>query len=208
MAYSDFTLDSACRAFSLTLNDQVDLFLTVVPVRVSEVLRAILDENYPLATSIHTEKARSEFLVAPVLVEVRKLMKHRISLFSGTDFNVDPAQGLNGVCDFLLSASPVQLMVRAPVLAVVEAKNDNIKGGLGQCIAAMVAARLFNEREREGPSTIHGVVTTGSLWTFLKLEDATVFIDSHEHTLEPIGKLLAILLHCVGGDPAEAGAAA
>ncbi len=154
MAYSDFTLESVCRAFSLELNDQVSLFPAIAPIRVSEGLRAVLDESFPLAISIHTEKARSEFIVAPILLEVRKLMKHRISIFSGTDFSVEPARGLNGVCDFLLSASPVQHLVRAPMLAVVEAKNDSIKGGLGQCIAAMVAARLFNEREREGPLTI------------------------------------------------------
>jgi hypothetical protein len=93
-------------------------------------------------------------------------------------------------------------------MTVVEAKNDNIRGGLGQCIAEMVAARLYNEREREGPTTIYGSVTTGSLWTFLKLHEATVYVDRREHTLEPVEKLLAILIHCVGGDPAKVGAAA
>ncbi len=88
-------------------------------------------------------------------------------------------------------------------MAVVEAKNDNIKSGLGQCVAEMVAARIFNEREREGPSTIHGAVTTGSLWKFLKLEAGTVFIDRPEYYLDRVEKVLAILLHCVGGDTAR-----
>ena len=139
-------------------------------------------------TSIHTEKARSEFIVAPILAEVRKLMNHRISLFSGVDFNVDPAQGLNGTCDFILAASPVQLFLQRPVVMIVEAKNDNIKSGLGQCVAEMVAARLFNERQGDGPSTIHGAVTTGSIWRFLKLDGATVFIDQPEYYLDRAGK--------------------
>ncbi len=208
MSYSDFTLDGACRAFALDLDEYEDLFAGVSGTPVSPLLRATLEEYVPLATSIHTEKARSEFIVAPILAEVRRLMKHRISLFSGVDFNVDALQGLNGTCDFILAASPVQLVLRAPVLTVVEAKNDNIKSGLGQCVAEMVAARTFNEREKNGPSTIHGAVTTGSLWRFLKLDGGTVYIDRIEYFLDPVGIVLAILLRCVGGDPSAAGAAA
>jgi hypothetical protein len=208
MAYSDFTLESACLAFALELNEDEDLFHAVPGVQVRPLLRAVLEEFVPLATSIHTEKARSEFIVAPILAEVRTLMDHRISLFSGVDFNVAPERGLNGTCDFILSASPVQLFLRSPVLTVVEAKNDNIKAGLGQCVAEMVAARIFNERQGVGPFTIHGAVTTGSLWKFLKLDGGTVFIDRPEYFIDRVDKVLAILLHCVGGDPATAGAAA
>jgi hypothetical protein len=131
MAYSDFTLESACSAFALGVNQEVDLFASVPVAHVSPLLRA-----------------------------------------------------------------------------VVEAKNDNIKGGLGQCTAEMVAARTFNQRHSEGPSLVHGAVTTGSLWKFLKLSDDTVFIDRSEYYLDQLEKVLGILLHCVGGDPATAGAAA
>lgn len=199
MSYSDFTLEGACRAFILELKEDQDLFADLPGSEVGPRLRALLDEYVPLATAIHTEKARSEFIVAPILAEVRRLMGHRISLFSGVDFTVAPDQGLNGTCDFILAASPVQLFLRAPVLTVVEAKNDNIKSGLGQCVAEMVAARIFNEREREGPSVIHGAVTTGSLWRFLKLEGGTVFVDQPEYYLDRLEKVLAILLRCVGG---------
>ena len=133
MAYSDFTLESACAAFALDLNQEVDLFTSVRPVAVSAMLRTLLDEYVPLGTSIHTEKARSEFIVAPILAHVRRLMNHEISLFSGVDFDVDPDQGLCGTCDFILAASRVQLFLRDPVLMVVEAKKDNVKSGLGQC---------------------------------------------------------------------------
>jgi hypothetical protein len=208
MSYSDFNLEGACRAFALDLNEQEDLFAGVPGVVVGPFLRAVLEEYVPLATSIHTEKARSEFIVAPILAEVRRLMNRRISLFSGVEFNVAPSQGLSGTCDFILAASPLQLVLRAPVLTVVEAKNDNIKSGLGQCVAAMVGARVFNEREGDGPSVIHGAVTTGSLWKFLKLEGGAVFIDRPEYYLDRVDQVLAILLRCVGGDPTAAGAAA
>ena len=203
MSYSDYTLELACRTFGLVVDHEVDLFAEVAEVPVGPHLSATLAENLPLATAIHTEKARSELIVAPILVEVRRLMDHRISLFSGIDFNVDPDRGLRGTCDFILSGSTVQFYLEAPLLDVVEAKNDNIKSGLGQCLAAMVASRLFNERRGQGPSTIFGVVTTGTLWRFLKLEGLIASLDRPEYTIDRLGKILAILLHCVGGPPAS-----
>ena len=204
MAYSDFTLESACETFALNLNEETDLFASIAEARASNLLRSLLEYFIPLGTSIHTEKARSEFIVAPILAEVRQLMKHRISLFSGIEFNVDPARELRGTCDFVLASSPVQLFLRCPVMMVVEAKNDNIKSGLGQCTAEMLAARLFNEREGVGATLIHGAVTTGSLWRFLKLDGETVFIDRAEYYVDQLDKILGILLHCVGGDPTTA----
>ena len=80
---------------------------------------------------------------------------------------------------------------------LVEAKNDNIKAGLGQCIAEMIAARIYNEREGKGPTTIYGVVTTGSIWKFLKLDGSTVTIDQPEYYLEQLDTILAILVQIV-----------
>jgi hypothetical protein len=198
MAYSDFTLKTACRTFDLVLDDEADLHADVPEVEIGPPLRASLEEHYPLAVAIHTEKARSELIVAPILLEVRRRGRHRISFFSGVDFDVDPERGLNGVCDFLLARSTVQLYIESPVLAVVEAKSDNIKAGLGQCVAEMVAARIFNEREGRGPTTIHGAVTTGSLWRFLRLEGSSLQVDEVEYPFDRLEKVLGILLHCVG----------
>lgn len=208
MPYSQFTLEEACRAFALAPNDTEDLFAAVPGVAVSPFLRTILDEFAPLATTVHTEKARSEFIVAPILAEVRRLLNHRISLFSGIEFNVDLSQGLSGTCDFILAASPVQIYLNAPVMTVVEAKKDDIKAALGQCAAEMVAARLFHEREGRGALTVFGAVTTGSVWKFLKLDGGTVFIDRAEYYLDRVDKVLGILVSCVGGDAGAAGAAA
>ena len=199
MAYSDFTLDSARRAFALIVEEQEDLFRGLPARDVDPGLQAALDDNAPLAISIHTEKARSELIVSPILLEIRRLMDRRIGFFSGITFDVAADRGLNGACDFILSKSPAQFVLSAPALTVVEAKNDNIKSGLGRCVAEMVAARLFNERERFGPTIIFGAVTTGSNWRFLKLEGDTVYLDHPEYYLDDLGKILAILLNCVGG---------
>ena len=140
--------------------------------------------------------------MAPMLSELRKRMNYQISLFSGVDFTIDLAQGLNGVCDFLVSRSPQQLAVESPVLVLVEAKNDHVKGGIPQCIAEMIAARIFNEREGTPIEPIYGVVTTGSIWNFMKLKGQKIAVDSREYSIETPGKILGILLYAVT-DPTE-----
>src|SRR5262249_55046754 len=151
------------KTFQLVTEESTDLFSDVPEAPVSALLTELLAENVPLALAIHTEKARSELIVAPMLWEVRKLCDRRISLFSGTEFDVDPERGLTGTCDYLLSRSTEQFYITAPVLTIVEAKRDSIKDGLGQCVAEMVGAQLFNQREETGISVIHGIVTTGSI---------------------------------------------
>lgn len=84
-------------------------------------------------------------IITPILLEVRRRANYPISLFSGTDFNVDIEKGLNGYCDFIISRSKEQLTINLPVVVIIEAKNENIKAVLGQCAAAMLAAQLFNQ---------------------------------------------------------------
>ncbi len=101
-------------------------------------------------------------IVTPILLELQELKKGKISLFSGIDFRVDPKRGLSGRCDFIISADGKSEFMTAPVITIVEAKNDNVRSGLGQCIAEMVAAQLFNQRQEKDIETIYGTVTTGT----------------------------------------------
>ena len=135
MSYSEFTLEELKSKFNLTIQEQVALFQAIEPVKPSPLLRDILEENIPLALGVDTEKARSELIVAPILVDLRKSFQRQISIFSGSEFTVDKSRGLNGRCDFIISHSPELLSINAPVVTIVEAKNDNIKSGMAQCIA-------------------------------------------------------------------------
>ncbi|HBW87905.1 MAG TPA: hypothetical protein DEG17_03160, partial [Cyanobacteria bacterium UBA11149] len=164
MSYSDFTLDELKTQFNLTLQERVELFQSIAPISPSALLTETLAENLQLALEIDTEKARSELIVAPILVELRKHFNREISLFSGTEFNIDKTKGLSGRCDFIISHSSEQLMVTAPVATIVEAKNDNIKSGIPQCIAEMLAAQLFNQQKNNNIPCIYGIITTGSIW--------------------------------------------
>ncbi|MCB2264112.1 MAG: hypothetical protein LGR52_14425, partial [Candidatus Thiosymbion ectosymbiont of Robbea hypermnestra] len=156
-------------------------------------LADILKENIPLATSINTEKARSELIISPILVELRKIFDRKISLFSGIELNIDKEKELNGFCDFIISLSPEQLFLKSPILTIVEAKNENIMSGLGQCIAEMIASKIFNENEGNTKNSIYGVVTSGSLWKFLKLVKNEVHIDLDDYGIKELGKIMGIL---------------
>ena len=198
MAYSDFKLAHLKQQFQLILEEGVDLCSSAPLVPVSAWLTETLQETLALALAINTEKVRSELLIAPILVELRKQTGRTISFFSGVDFTVDVAQGLNGVCDYIVSRSPEQLFISAPVLMIFEAKNENIKGGFAQCIAAMLAAQQFNEREGTSVALVHGVVTTGTAWRLLQLEQKTVRIDDREYYIDNVAKLMGILTTITG----------
>ena len=101
------------------------------------------------------------------------------------------------VAQLLVAEGTEGVAVNAPILMLVEAKNEDMKRGLSQCLAEMVAAQLFNAREGNTSHLVYGVVTTGSNWRFLILQDRTVLIDLSEYFINESGKILAILLHSV-----------
>lgn len=199
MAYSDFTLTKFKKSFDIHIDEEIDLFANIGPIPSSEKLIDTLAETTELALAINTEKARSEMIITPILLELRRKANYQISLFSGTDFNVDVEKGLNGYCDFVISRSKEQLTINAPVMIIVEAKNENIKGGLGQCMAAMLAAQLFNGQEGNEIKMIYGAVTTGDIWKFLKLEGREVFIDLNNYYIKELNKILGILWQGIQG---------
>jgi hypothetical protein len=197
MAYNDFKLSEIIQNFGLTLNEVSGLFGDILEEECSDLLTTILKDNIDLAVAINTEKARSEMIISPILLEVRRKLNYEISLFSGIDFNVDNQQGLNGFCDFLISLSKEQLFVRAPVITLVESKNENLKSGLGQCIAEMLAAQLFNEQKQNAIKIVYGAVTIGTIWQFLKLEDQVISIDLTEYYIKDVKKILGILISAI-----------
>jgi hypothetical protein len=199
MAYSDFTLQKLKKDFGLQVDEQRDLFVNVDPITGSDLLNHTLQETVQLAIAINTEKARSEMIITPVLLEVRRQAQGEVSLFSGTEFNVDEEKGLVGYCDYILSRSREQLTINAPVILITEAKNENIKAGLGQCVASMIAAQEFNRREGQAIDTIYGAVTTGEIWKFLQLLGNTVSIDLTDYYISPnLNKILGILIQGLG----------
>ncbi|MEM1168848.1 MAG: hypothetical protein AAGJ08_07130 [Cyanobacteria bacterium P01_H01_bin.35] len=197
MQYSKFTLEEVLKKFNLTLVENLGKYNNLSEVTPSQLLTETLEDNIPLAIAVATEKARSELIVSPILVAVRKHLNKQISLFSGIEFNVNTELELSGFCDFIISRSSLQTIIQAPVVTLVEAKNDNIKSGLGQCLAEMVAAQIFNQNRGNQISKIYGAITTGTAWQFLELEGQNVVLDLEEYSIKNLPKLLGILIHFV-----------
>jgi hypothetical protein len=192
MAYNNFTLESVKHQFGLSLS--VAPFCQNLPIaQPSATFLAIFEEWFPLAQIAKSEKAKSELLVSPVLLEVRKLVNKSVELFSGEEFSVDRELGLNGFCDFLLSKSVTPYIIEAPIVMLVEAKKGELDVGLGQCVAEMVAAQIFNKNEGQEIPVIYGCVTSGKLWQFLKLVGNAVTIDANEYQITPVERILGIL---------------
>ena len=200
MAYSDFSLKKVKQEFNLTLVE-TERFLPEIPaIAPSSSLAEFLAESIPLAGATGSEKARSELIISPILLEVRKILNRQISLFSGEEFNVDSSVGLTGVCDFLLSRSPEQMIIEAPAVVIVEAKKADLKSGVGQCVAEMVAAQKFNQENNAPIRIIYGCVSSGTAWKFMKLEATTVTIDLVDYSLPPVEPILGILVWMLKGE--------
>ncbi len=193
MAYSNFTLETVRTEFQLEIVESAGIFSNLEPVTPSVELTADLEKKVPVAAAINTEKARSELIVANVLFELREQFDRAISFFSGIDFNVDPENGLTGVCDFLVSLSPMQSILQAPVIVLVEAKKEDPAPGLGQCVAEMLAAQRFNAEKGNDIPHIYGAATTGTEWKFLKLQEKRLHLDITIYPIAQCDKILGIL---------------
>ncbi len=193
MAYSNFTVRRIKQEFGIQTQEGGRFLPPTLPIAPSSMLDEILEHYLPWAIAVGSEKAKSEMIVAPVLLEVKRLLDSKISVFSGRDFTVDESVGLNGICDFLISRSCEQLEIEAPAIVLVEAKRDSLNSGIGQCMAEMIAAQRFNEQNDSVVPTIYGATTSGTAWRFLKLEGKTVTIDLTDYALQPVDRILGML---------------
>lgn len=197
MSFRDFKFPDVVD--DLKLNYQEDhLFPNLMQVEVSADLVRRVNIGLELAQGLNCEKGRSEFVIAPFLLDLWMSSGTKFGLFSGYELTVDEDRALNGVCDFLLSRSDFLYLLRAPILAaVVEAKNDNVNNGFGQCIATMRAAQFFNEAAGRG-NPVYGLSTTGVQWKLFRLDDNTVTLDRADFNFPmDIGLVTAALLRII-----------
>ncbi len=192
MSYNNFSLRDAISQFDLNLIESA-FCASLPPASPKPEFLNIFQQYLPLAQKAKSEKAKSELLVSPILVELLRLADNQIQLFSGEEFNVDKERGLNGFCDFLLSRSTISSIIEAPIVMLVEAKKGELDVGLGQCTAEMVAAQIFNSEEEKAIPVVYGCVTSGKLWQFLKLENNDLTLDLSEYPVTPVERILGIL---------------
>jgi hypothetical protein len=188
MAYGDFTLKTIQEKFGVK-NRIERLFDKFEPLEPSSWLKKSLEMASKMP--IRTEKAKSEAIVMPILLELRERNNDYFTVYSGENLNADSANGLNGECDFILTKDTRSFDINIPIIQVVEAKKNDVEFGVPQCAAQMIGARVFNERYNTPLEYIYGCVTTGNDWLFLKLnKDLT--IDSRMYNINELGEILAV----------------
>ena len=199
MSYSDFTaLQQLSKKFGIRgeKSDFIE-FETVASKKVSE--RCVLDILESRRIPSSTEKAKSEMMITPILRELMRQTDWRFNIFSGFSFDVDAANGLNGVCDYLLSSDTTAAEIASPIFCVVEAKNRGIEEGIAQAGAELYAAQIFNESEGKPSPILYGCVTNAFDWLFLRLENKILYIDTKRYYIDDatLPKLLGILYFIV-----------
>lgn len=196
MSYSKFTIERVIKEFNLKLQ-QVEFIANnsdIQNLQPSNYIEEYLNNSYNFALSLGTEKAESEFIIAPILLEVKNKFNNSVTFFSGQRFDIDVDKNLSGICDFIFSQTQQSLYIEKPVLFVVKVKESNIKSGNGQCIAELVAAQIYNNNS---DSYVYGTVTNGREWQFIRLKDNRIEININLIPTYPLDKLIGILYWCV-----------
>jgi hypothetical protein len=190
MSYSDFTLESVSRLLGVVTRP-ADLFPDLHPIPVPDWLQETLARGTQgVQLSLISEKSRSEFIVAPILLASREVSGNRFVIYSGQRLDIDPEKGLIGECDFILSATEPILPLQAPIATVVEAKKNDIEGGLGQCIAQMVAADRFNRSAGRDNLPVFDCVTTGEAWQFARLAGLEALLEHRRYYIDRVELIL------------------
>lgn len=193
MAYTDFSLADLKQKFGIE-NKKTRLFTSFLPINPSEKLIDALREAEDLP--VRSEKAKSEWIVVPILSEVRSRNEKFFTIYSGDTLIGDEASGLKGECDFILAKDTGSFDINYPIISIVEAKKNDLELGIPQCAAQLLGAKLFNQKKGAEIAVIYGCVTTGNDWIFMKLDDK-LWIDTKVYYLGDIENLLGIFQHII-----------
>ncbi len=194
MPYSKFTIAKLEKELSVKITR--DDFFKNKKVNQTDWLKQALKLSQSL--SLNSEKAKSEFLITPILIDIRNINKNSFDIFSGENLDVDIDRDLNGECDFILTKSQSALTIHSPIFGLVEAKKADItSNSIAQCIAQMIGAYIFNEQEENSIKTIFGCVTTGEIWQFMKLEYLNekyiITIENRKYYIDNTDSILGVL---------------
>jgi len=196
MGYSNFKkIEQVTKKFALSAKLR-RLFIdeNIEKVEASNWLLEALElaKLFPL----RNEKVKSERIVSPILVEVAKNFKDSTTLFSGEELFVDPDKDLTGACDFFFILEPYHPYIEAPIITLVEAKDEDMDYGLAQCAAQLYGAKLlFNEQEGKDIPILYGGATDGDRWQFMRFENDVFYIDTKIYT--DLKEILGVWHHII-----------
>ena len=115
MAFKDFNLSDLQEQFQIR-NKVTDLFndVNIQLVQPSNLLLQQLQEAQELP--VKSEKARSELIITPILLELRRNNNKFFTIYSGDILTVDKTSGLTGECDFILAKETGSFSINVPIL--------------------------------------------------------------------------------------------
>ncbi len=196
MSYGKFSLEEVVDTFQLSYQE-TSIFNNTISQNPSDHLKLALKEGIPLALPNGSELARQNYIVTPILMEVRRNAHYEITLYSGVNLVADKSKGLNGECDVILSKSKITAFIDTPIFTMVEAEKQDMNAGIGQCAAQMIGAQMFNQRKKKTVKEIYGCVTTGEVWQFLKLADNELILDTDRYHIDNVEAILGALRYVV-----------
>jgi hypothetical protein len=189
MAYSDFTLERIQNDFGIT-SKITSLFQNNNPMSISHALK----DDFELVERIpkRSEKAKSELIIVPILLELIRNNKGFLTFHSGEQLNVDKKKGLVGECDFILTKDNQSYIINLPILSVLEAKKDDLELGVAQCAAQLIGARIYNEKAGIALPILYGCVTNSREWQFIRLKDSLIEVHDKVYYLSEIEAIIGV----------------
>lgn len=189
MPYKSFTIHELEEKCNIVFKKE-KLFQNIKPIQISQRLKEALSD----AELFHltSEKIKSEAIVFPIMAELKRKNKDKITIFSGERLDADDSIGLVGECDFIISNKPDLLEVESPILSVIEAKRDNLNLGIAQCAAQMVGSNIFNKKKNYPMDVLYGCVTNADDWQFLQLKNNIITLDTNKYYFNQIEEILGI----------------
>lgn len=188
MSYRNFTLERIEAEFGI--KNQMDTLIPqkVLLVQPSETLRQALLVAQDL--SLRSSKANGEAVILPILLDLRARNERFFTIHSGSPLIADEEQALEGDCDFILAKESNSFTMTMPFFTIVQAEKGDMDSAIPQCAAQMIATKIFNVKRGTPIETVYGCVTTGKIWTFMKVTDK-VYIDKKTYYTDSINDLLS-----------------
>lgn len=145
-------------------------FINEKELCVVDALFSMVEENLRDKTNYVSEYAICDAIIRPILDIVAK--HYPLKVWSHIPYHIDAEKGLVGEPDYLIAAKTKYGTMERPSLCIIEAKKDNFDEGWTQALAEMVATSLLDDT-----APCYGVVTTGAIWQFGKLENTVFVVD-------------------------------
>lgn len=161
----------------------------LIPIKTS--FQEELEFNLKEFVFAESEYGICETIIFPILKEVYKLYKEKVTLWSHKSLNYD--DNLCGIPDYIIAKrSPLgKEIFEQPYLITVEAKRDDFIKGWGQCLAEMVTIQKLNKNGEK--SHIYGIVSNGIMWQFGKLQGNIFSQNSKAYTIYELELLLGAI---------------